>query len=138
MDVMVVREIDTVRRQIGRAVFGMVAGPDGPSNRAQIHETPGPRWFGEDRPIRRVHFGFGLFIYLCGLLPIPQCRFGSGLFMYLYGLRPIVVLLCGGVFCCFFVCVCVVSLVLLNSCCFCMVLFPKLMFLGLLFCSPVT
>ena len=62
MDAMVVREIDTVRRQIGRAVFGMVAGPDGPSNRAQIHETPGPRWFGEDRPIRRVHGDASMFV----------------------------------------------------------------------------
>jgi uncharacterized protein (DUF2236 family) len=40
----------------------MVAGPDGPANRARIHETPGPRWFGEDRPIRRVHADASMFV----------------------------------------------------------------------------
>ncbi|GLP74385.1 histidine kinase [Mycobacterium antarcticum] len=40
----------------------MVAGPDGPANRARIHDTPGPRWFGEDRPIRRVHGDASMFV----------------------------------------------------------------------------
>ena len=48
-----------IRGGLGRAVFGMVAGPDGPDNRARIHGTPGPRWFAEDRPIRRVLPDFG-------------------------------------------------------------------------------
>jgi hypothetical protein len=51
----VLPDFDTVRKNLGRSLFGMVAGPDGPANRARIHNTPGPRWFDDDRPIRRVH-----------------------------------------------------------------------------------
>jgi uncharacterized protein (DUF2236 family) len=51
-----------VRTRLGRALFGLVAGPNGPSNRARIHNTPGPRWFGEDRPIRRVHADASMFV----------------------------------------------------------------------------
>lgn len=40
----------------------MVAGPEGPQNRARIHTTPGPRWFAEDRPIRRVHADASMFV----------------------------------------------------------------------------
>ncbi len=59
---MVVRDIGAMRRQLGQAVFGMVAGPEGPANRARIHDTPGPRWFGDDRPIRRVHSDASMFV----------------------------------------------------------------------------
>ncbi len=59
---MVVHDIGAMRRQIGRAVFSMVAGPDGPANRTRIHDTPGPRWFDEDRPIRRVHGDASMFV----------------------------------------------------------------------------
>ena len=62
MVVMVVPDISTVRRQLGQAVFGMVAGPEGPANRARIHDTPGPRWFGDERPIRRVHGDAAMFV----------------------------------------------------------------------------
>jgi uncharacterized protein (DUF2236 family) len=55
-------ELAGVRTGLGRALFGMVAGPDGPSNRARIHETPGPRWFADDRPIRRVHADASMFV----------------------------------------------------------------------------
>jgi uncharacterized protein (DUF2236 family) len=51
-----------VRDGIGQRLFGMVAGPEGPANRARIHETPGPRWFGHDRPIRRVHGDASMFV----------------------------------------------------------------------------
>jgi uncharacterized protein (DUF2236 family) len=56
------RELGAVRETVGRSLFGMVAGPDGPANRARIHQTPGPRWFGEDRPIRRVHGDASMFV----------------------------------------------------------------------------
>ena len=56
------RNIEVVRQTLGRSLFGMVAGPDGTANRARIHETPGPRWFGEDRPIRRVHADASMFV----------------------------------------------------------------------------
>lgn len=58
----VLPDLGVVRKNLGRSLFGMVAGPDGPSNRARIHETPGPRWFGDDRPIRRVHGDASMFV----------------------------------------------------------------------------
>ncbi|MEU1853210.1 oxygenase MpaB family protein [Streptomyces sp. NPDC019990] len=51
-----------VREQLGRALFRRVAGPGGPATRARIHHTPGPRWFGPDRPIRTVHGDASMFI----------------------------------------------------------------------------
>ncbi|MHC3469346.1 oxygenase MpaB family protein [Streptomyces sp. 7R007] len=51
-----------LRRQLGSALFTHVAGPDGPRDRARIHDTPGPRWFGPERPIRRVHADASMFI----------------------------------------------------------------------------
>jgi uncharacterized protein (DUF2236 family) len=56
------RDLGTVRENVGRGLFGLVAGPDGPANRARIHDTPGPRWFGQDRPIRRVHSDAAMFV----------------------------------------------------------------------------
>ena len=58
----VLPDLGVVRQTLGRSLFGMVAGPDGPANRARIHETPGPRWFDEDRPIRRVHADASMFV----------------------------------------------------------------------------
>ncbi|MFI6208062.1 oxygenase MpaB family protein [Streptomyces sp. NPDC051041] len=51
-----------VRAQLGKALFHRVAGPDGPAARVRIHHTPGPRWFGPDRPIRTVHGDASMFI----------------------------------------------------------------------------
>src|SRR5215218_7240797 len=51
-----------VRERLGSALFARVAGPEGPENRARIHDTPGPRWFGPDRPIRTVHGDASMFI----------------------------------------------------------------------------
>ena len=58
----VLPDLGVVRRTLGQSLFGMVAGPDGPANRARIHQTPGPRWFDEDRPIRRVHADASMFV----------------------------------------------------------------------------
>lgn len=55
-------DLGSMRKTLGRTLFGMVAGPDGPANRARIHTTPGPRWFAEDRPIRRVHADASMFV----------------------------------------------------------------------------
>src|ERR1700743_1564920 len=54
--------LTAVRRRSGSGLFGLVAGPEGPTNRSRIHDTPGPRWFGEDRPIRHVHGDASMFI----------------------------------------------------------------------------
>ncbi|MFG2621312.1 oxygenase MpaB family protein [Streptomyces sp. NPDC048507] len=51
-----------LRERAGATLFGRVAGPSGPANRARIHTTPGPRWFGPERPIRAVHGDASMFI----------------------------------------------------------------------------
>ncbi|MGW4271704.1 oxygenase MpaB family protein [Streptomyces seoulensis] len=52
----------SVRGRLGHLIFSRVAGPDGPGLRARIHDTPGPRWFGPERPVRRVHGDAAMFI----------------------------------------------------------------------------
>lgn len=54
--------LGSVRRRVGGELFARVAGPDGPANRSRIHEAPGPRWFGPDRPIRVVHGDASMFV----------------------------------------------------------------------------
>ena len=56
------RNLDRLRDRLGRGLFAMVAGEDGPQKRERIHLTPGPRWFGPDRPIRRVHADASMFV----------------------------------------------------------------------------
>jgi uncharacterized protein (DUF2236 family) len=58
----VLPDVGAVRKQLGRSLFGLVAGPNGPANRSRIHDTPGPRWFDDDRPIRRVHADASMFV----------------------------------------------------------------------------
>jgi uncharacterized protein (DUF2236 family) len=52
---------DQVRGRIGAAIFGRVAGPQGPARRQLIH-AEGERWFAEDRPIRTVHGDSAMFV----------------------------------------------------------------------------
>ncbi|MEU9735094.1 oxygenase MpaB family protein [Streptomyces sp. NPDC048002] len=54
-------DLDRIRDRTGEAIFSRVAGPEGPANRARIHGAPGPRWFGPDRPVRRVHGDASMF-----------------------------------------------------------------------------
>ncbi|MCB9408219.1 MAG: DUF2236 domain-containing protein [Mycolicibacterium sp.] len=54
--------LSRLRGRLGQGLFAMVAGPDGPEKRARIHDTPGARWFAEDRPIRRVHADASMFV----------------------------------------------------------------------------
>ncbi|MCX5264624.1 oxygenase MpaB family protein [Streptomyces sp. NBC_00199] len=54
--------LTTVREHLGQGLFRRVAGPDGPTTRARIHDTPGPRWFAPERPIRTVHGDASMFI----------------------------------------------------------------------------
>ncbi len=51
-----------LRERLAADVFQKVAGDEGPDRRARIHGTPGPRWFAEDRPIRRVHGDASMFV----------------------------------------------------------------------------
>jgi uncharacterized protein (DUF2236 family) len=55
-------DLGALRRRLGADLFAKVAGPDGQANRARIHDTPGPRWFGPDRPVRRVHADASMFV----------------------------------------------------------------------------
>ncbi|MET8678829.1 oxygenase MpaB family protein [Streptomyces sp. NPDC004647] len=54
--------VSDLRERLGGSLFTRVAGPAGTDNRARIHDTPGPRWFGPDRPIRTVHGDASMFI----------------------------------------------------------------------------
>lgn len=55
-------DLAPLRDQIGEAIFSRVAGPEGVRDRARIHGAPGPRWFGPERPVRRVHGDASMFI----------------------------------------------------------------------------
>jgi uncharacterized protein (DUF2236 family) len=55
-------ELARVRRWLAGALAGKVAGSDAAEKRDRILMTPGTRWFGEDRPIRRVHGDAAIFI----------------------------------------------------------------------------
>ncbi|MGW7054688.1 oxygenase MpaB family protein [Streptomyces sp. NPDC054887] len=51
-----------LRKRLGSSLFTRVAGPSGADTRARIHDTPGPRWFGPQRPVRTVHGDASMFI----------------------------------------------------------------------------
>ncbi|MGW9439531.1 oxygenase MpaB family protein [Streptomyces sp. NPDC055607] len=54
--------VDDLRERLGSELFRRVAGPSGEQTRARVHGTPGPRWFGPDRPIRTVHGDASMFV----------------------------------------------------------------------------
>ena len=53
--------LDPVRSGLARMILTKVAGPDPLAERNRVHNTPGPRWFAPDRPIRRVHGDASMF-----------------------------------------------------------------------------
>src|ERR1700735_3778231 len=53
---------DRVRGRIGAAIAGMVGGPQETSRRRPAVQSPGERWFAEDRPIRQGHSDSAMFI----------------------------------------------------------------------------
>ncbi len=55
-------DLGKVRERLGKGLFAMVAGPEGPARRERINGTPGPRWFAADRPIRQVHADASMFV----------------------------------------------------------------------------
>ena len=56
------QRVADLRARLGADVFQKVAGDEGPNRRARIRAAPGPRWFAEDRPIRRVHGDASMFV----------------------------------------------------------------------------
>ncbi|HEX6346533.1 oxygenase MpaB family protein [Umezawaea sp.] len=55
-------DLNTARTRVASNLFARVAGPNAREIRSRVHDTPGPRWFAEDRPIRRVHADASLFV----------------------------------------------------------------------------
>ena len=53
--------LDPLRDGLARMIMTKVAGPDPRAERNRVHNTPGPRWFDPDRPIRRVHGDASMF-----------------------------------------------------------------------------
>jgi uncharacterized protein (DUF2236 family) len=54
--------IRQLRSSLAEGIFARVAGDEGPARAARIHHTEGPRWFADDRPIRRVHADASMFV----------------------------------------------------------------------------
>ncbi|WP_430869004.1 oxygenase MpaB family protein [Demequina aurantiaca] len=54
--------IERMRSRVGDAIFTKIAGPGGYDARNKIHNTPGPRWFPPDSPMRRVHGDASTFV----------------------------------------------------------------------------
>jgi uncharacterized protein (DUF2236 family) len=54
--------IERVRTALGDAVRSRITGPEREQRAQELFDTPGPRWFGDDRPIRMVHGDASMFI----------------------------------------------------------------------------
>lgn len=54
--------VESFRERLADALRDRVAGPDARERVAHLLDTPGPRWFTEDRPIRTVHADSSMFI----------------------------------------------------------------------------
>ena len=54
--------VQQVRTAIAGAIASAVAGPDPEAHRETILNTPGPRWFAQDSPVRTVHSDSAMFI----------------------------------------------------------------------------
>jgi uncharacterized protein (DUF2236 family) len=54
--------VDQLRDTIADAIRARVVGPDRQARTAELFAAPGPRWFSEDRPIRRVHGDASMFV----------------------------------------------------------------------------
>ncbi|MFD4637201.1 oxygenase MpaB family protein [Lentzea sp. NPDC058436] len=54
--------LEALRRQLSDGLFEKVAGPERARHARRIHDSPGPRLFADDRPIRHVHADHAMFI----------------------------------------------------------------------------
>jgi uncharacterized protein (DUF2236 family) len=54
--------LERTRWRVRDGILHRVAGPARDDERQRIHLAPGPRWFAEDRPIRRVHGDSAMFV----------------------------------------------------------------------------
>ena len=58
----IAERINELRDSLGDALRDRVVGPNADTRVQQIMDVEGPRWFGEDRPIRIVHADASMFI----------------------------------------------------------------------------
>jgi uncharacterized protein (DUF2236 family) len=56
------KTLDTRRVELAQAVRDRIAGPEFQAAHQQIWYTPGPRWFGEQDPIWRIHLDTAMFV----------------------------------------------------------------------------
>jgi uncharacterized protein (DUF2236 family) len=54
--------LGSARTALARTLRTYIGGPNASANAQEILERPGPRWFDQDRPIRRVHSDTSMFI----------------------------------------------------------------------------
>ena len=54
--------VEPVRQALADAIRSRVGGPAGEDHARRLFESDGPRWFGPDRPIRRVHADASVFV----------------------------------------------------------------------------
>jgi uncharacterized protein (DUF2236 family) len=54
--------VDVLRDRIAGAVSARIVGEGADARRAELFDAPGPRWFTDDRPVRRVHADPAMFI----------------------------------------------------------------------------
>ena len=52
----------TVQTRVGETIFARVAGDEGPARRDRIHLAEGPRRYGPDSAIQRVHADASMFV----------------------------------------------------------------------------
>ena len=55
-------EVEQVRQAVAGAIRARVAGPSGRRPARELFDSDGPRWFGPDRPIWRVHADASIFV----------------------------------------------------------------------------
>jgi uncharacterized protein (DUF2236 family) len=54
--------VEQVRQAVAGAIRARVAGPSGSDHARELFDSDGPRWFGPDRPIWRVHADASIFV----------------------------------------------------------------------------
>ena len=54
--------VEQVRQAVAGAIRARVAGPAGQDHARELFDSDGPRWFGPDRPIWRVHADASIFV----------------------------------------------------------------------------
>ena len=53
---------EVIRQRVGATIFNRIAGDEGPQRRDRIHLTEGPRRYGPESAIYRVHGDASMFV----------------------------------------------------------------------------